>query len=218
MVSAAKQSARQKLLPAAIERFRRNGYVATTVDDICAAAGVTKGAFFHHFDSKEAIAEACLEAWTRRMMEMDDNAPYRAIDDPVERLVACMNGYIAFFGAPALFKSCLVGTTVQEVAETHPALREAANACFKMGEARFKATLDAARAHTGAQCDTASLASMWMATLQGALILHKASRDEDVVRLCLEHARTYIAGRIDPARTAPDSPIERVSNEGDLPL
>jgi TetR/AcrR family transcriptional repressor of nem operon len=50
-------SARDKIVAAAIDLFRRNGYVATTVDEICAAAGVTKGAFFHHFESKEDLAE-----------------------------------------------------------------------------------------------------------------------------------------------------------------
>jgi AcrR family transcriptional regulator len=44
----------------AIELARRNGYTATTVDEICTAAGLTKGAFFHHFPSKEALAaERC---------------------------------------------------------------------------------------------------------------------------------------------------------------
>ncbi len=45
-------SARIKLLEAARTLIRTKGFAATTVDDLCAAAGVTKGAFFHHFDSK----------------------------------------------------------------------------------------------------------------------------------------------------------------------
>lgn len=207
-------SARQKLVPAAIERFRRYGYVATTVDDICADAGVTKGAFFHHFGGKEAIAVTCLEEWGRRMMELDDGAAYHAVANPVERLAACLDGYIAFLGAPSQFKSCLVGTTVQEVAETHPALREAAQACFGLGESRLTSLIAGASAYTGAACDAAALAALWMATLQGALILHKASLNEDVVRVCLEHARNYIAGQVAPASQKNDSPLGSGSNEG----
>ena len=52
--------ARDKLIAAAHQEVRRQGYSATTVDQICAAAGVTKGAFFHHFESKEALAESPL--------------------------------------------------------------------------------------------------------------------------------------------------------------
>ena len=40
--------------------MRARGYNATTVDDICADAGVTKGGFFHYFKSKDDIAHAAL--------------------------------------------------------------------------------------------------------------------------------------------------------------
>ncbi len=48
-----KPSAKDKLLDAAVHVVRQKGYAATSVDDLCKAAGVTKGAFFHHFESKE---------------------------------------------------------------------------------------------------------------------------------------------------------------------
>jgi len=51
-----KPSAKSKLLDAAVSVIRARGYSATTVDDLCGSAGVTKGGFFHHFESKEALA------------------------------------------------------------------------------------------------------------------------------------------------------------------
>ena len=51
-------SARERLLQAAFTLLRTRGFTATSVDDLCAAAGVTKGAFFHHFPSKEALGVA----------------------------------------------------------------------------------------------------------------------------------------------------------------
>ena len=47
----ATKDSRDKLLDAAMHVIRQKGYDATTVDDICAEAGLTKGAFFHHFAS-----------------------------------------------------------------------------------------------------------------------------------------------------------------------
>lgn len=49
----AKQSAKTKILDAALSVIRAKGYAAATVDDLCEVAGVTKGPFFHHFRRKE---------------------------------------------------------------------------------------------------------------------------------------------------------------------
>ena len=48
-------SAKVQLLDAALQVIREQGYSASTVDDLCQAAGVTKDAFFHHFTSNEAL-------------------------------------------------------------------------------------------------------------------------------------------------------------------
>ena len=57
-------TARARLLDAAVQVIRTKGLSATSVDDLCAAAGVTKGAFFHHFESKQALAVAAAEYWS----------------------------------------------------------------------------------------------------------------------------------------------------------
>ena len=53
-----KSSAKIKTFDAALAVIRSQGYAATTVDELCFAAGVTKGAFFHHFKSKEDLGVA----------------------------------------------------------------------------------------------------------------------------------------------------------------
>jgi TetR/AcrR family transcriptional repressor of nem operon len=56
-------NARDKLIAAGTTLIRKQGCVATTVDEICTAAGVTKVAFFHHFQTKEQLGEMCLKQW-----------------------------------------------------------------------------------------------------------------------------------------------------------
>jgi len=54
---------RAHILTAAAECFTRTGYDATGVAEICAHAGVSKGAFYHHFPSKQAAFMALFEQW-----------------------------------------------------------------------------------------------------------------------------------------------------------
>ena len=184
--------AKEKLLRAGSELIRRQGFVGTSVDQICEEAGVTKGAFFHHFKSKEALAEECLCQWARQTAAMDETASYQKLTDPAERLLGCMDFYIHLFQEPKLIKSCLAGTTAQEVSETHPELREAANACFIGGARRFRTLVEEAGRARRKKVDGESLAQLWVATLQGAIILAKASRDHGVIGRSLEHVRRYI--------------------------
>src|SRR4026207_1201150 len=57
----ASHTSQTRLLDAAPTGPRTKGYSATTVDDICHAAGVTKGSFFHHFKTKDELALAAAE-------------------------------------------------------------------------------------------------------------------------------------------------------------
>ena len=192
MAKKSPENAREKLLEAGTELFRRRGYVATSVDEICHAAGVTKGAFFHHFESKEMLAESCLCAWERRIVAIHETAPFQALTDPREKLLACIDFFIGVFSNPDMCKSCLAGTTAQEVSETHPVLREAAQTCFASGEGEFQKLLDAACDDARIKLDTVSLAQLWMATLQGSILLSKAARDESLIGANLRHFRQYV--------------------------
>ena len=57
------EETRARLLDAAMRLFSSYGYNAASVDEICEAAGVSKGAFYHHFASKQAIFLALFEDW-----------------------------------------------------------------------------------------------------------------------------------------------------------
>src|ERR1700730_17651293 len=86
---------RTRLLNAAMLVIRAQGYSATTVDDICRAAGLTKGAFFHHFKTKEDLAVAAAAHFWEMVERLSGAAPYRELADPLDRLL----GYIDFRSA-----------------------------------------------------------------------------------------------------------------------
>lgn len=187
-------AARTRLLEAARDVIRAQGFAATTVDDLCRAAGVTKGAFFHHFENKEALGIAAAAYWAETTSVFFADAPYHDHEDPLDRLL----GYIEFRksiieGDIAEF-TCLVGTMTQEVYGSHPAIRDACAASIFGHAATLEPDIRAAMEQRGLVADwtPSSLAAHTQAVLQGAFILAKASDNSAVARECVEHLRRYI--------------------------
>lgn len=191
----AKPDARARLLDAARDAFRRDGYAATAIDDLCRAAGVTKGAFFHHFRSKEDLARAAVARWGETTGALFAGAPYADDADPVLRVF----GYLAFrralaFGEPAAI-SCLLGALAQETAAAMPALRGDLWAGVAAHVDRVAADLAAAKAARvpDAAWNPREVALFTQATLQGAFILAKAKGDSTVARDMIAMLERYVA-------------------------
>ncbi len=190
--STPRDNARARLLQAALGLIRTKGYSATSVDELCAAAGVTKGAFFHHFDSKEALAVAAADFWSETTGALFAAAPYHAHDDPLDRIL----GYIDFRGqllnGPVEAFTCLVGTMVQEVFATNPAIRTACLASIAGHAEALEADIAAAIARYGMRETSArSLALHTQAVLQGGFILAKATGGPQVAADSITHLKRY---------------------------
>ena len=54
---------KENIIDAALKVFMRKGYKGTSLQDLCEAAGLTKGAIYHHFSGKEDLYEQALERW-----------------------------------------------------------------------------------------------------------------------------------------------------------
>ncbi|MEZ5995309.1 MAG: TetR/AcrR family transcriptional regulator [Hyphomonadaceae bacterium] len=190
----AKPDARTRLLEAALQVIRTQGYAGATVDELCQAAGVTKGAFFHHFQNKDALAIAAADYWSQITGQLFAGAPYHDHADPLERVLAYIDFRRDLIQGEAPDFTCLVGTMAQETYASHPDIRAACEASIFSHARTLEADIDEARAKyaIGGEWSSASLARHTQAVLQGAFILAKASGDANLARESVVHLRRYV--------------------------
>lgn len=189
-----KQTARQKLLAAAFSVIRQKGYSATSVDELCAAAGVTKGAFFHHFKSKDDLAVAAAQHWTETTGAFFAAAPYHVHADPLDRVLAYIDFRKAIIRGAVPEFTCLVGTIVQEAYATRPDVRDACAESIFGHAAVLSEDIAAAMRQRGLAVEWTAedLAQHTQAVIQGAFILAKAKDSPEPALRSLDHLRRYI--------------------------
>ena len=190
----AQHESKTKLLNAALRVIRAKGYAATRVEDICEAAGLTKGGFFHHFKSKEELAVAAADYWAEWTGGLFASAPYHDAPGPVEKLLAYVDFRKSILQGELVDYTCLVGTMVQETYESHPAIRDACERSISGHAATLERYITEAMQERGidGEWTAESLALYTQAVIQGAFILAKAKGSPEVAADCLDHLRRYL--------------------------
>lgn len=172
---------------------RQRGFAAMSVDDLCAEVGVTKGAFFHHFATKEDLGVAMVEHWTEMTGAMFAGHAYNGLADPLDRVFAYLDLRRSFLDWPIAAFSCVGGTTVQETWATHPRLRRAVEACMRSGFAHVERHLaDALKAHPVDGLTAEALALEFQVAVQGGIVVAKALDDPGAARVAFDHLERYL--------------------------
>jgi len=185
---------RTKLLESALHVIRAKGYAATTVDDICARAGLTKGSFFHHFKSKDELALGAVEHFSAMAQGLFAQAPYLGLEDPLDRLLGYVDFRAAMLDRELAEYTCLLGTLVQETYDSHPAIRTACDGAMTLHVEMLVRDVGLAKARYApdAPWSVESVGYFIQAALQGAFIFAKAKQGPAVARECLAHLRRYL--------------------------
>jgi len=188
-----------KLLDAMISVVRARGYNATRVEDVCEAAGLTKGSFFHHFKSKDELALAAIAHWNQAA-RVFASASYHDHEDPLDRLL----GYVDF--RKSLLKgslrdyTCFVGTIISEAYATHPELRAACERDLSDHAAKLEPDIVEAMQRYGVSDSftAQSLALHVQTVVQGAFVLAKAKDSAEVAAQSFDHLRRYLESLFRP--------------------
>ena len=184
---------KKRLLDAAERLMLTRGYAATTVDEICEAAHLTKGSFFHYFDSKGQLGREVLERFCAVGRKMHQ-ACCGSESDPLKRVYTYLNKMIRMSKDPAMSKGCLLGLFSQELCDTNPQIRAACKKGFDDWARTFGEEVAKAKAAYAprASFHPEELAEHLIAIMEGSMIMGKARRDMSIVGQNLAHFKAYI--------------------------
>jgi TetR/AcrR family transcriptional repressor of nem operon len=182
------------LLDAALKLVRRQGWSATTVDQLCAEAHVTKGAFFHHFESKDALGVAAARHWSEVTGALFATADYHKLADPLDRIFGYLEFRASLVRGPLEAFTCFAGTTVQEVFASSDPIRAACGESILDHAVSLAEDFRAAiRKHRPRAAVTAeSLAVYTQTVLQGGFVVSKAKGDRAPLLEAIGHLRRYL--------------------------
>ncbi|MFC0587876.1 TetR/AcrR family transcriptional regulator [Novosphingobium aquiterrae] len=189
------RNARGQILEAAVKLVRMHGFAATSVDQLCKAAGVTKGAFFHHFASKEALGVALADYWSTSTGGFFAEAPYHHHERAIDRVLGYIDLRSTLLSGPPEAFSCVAGTMLQESFHDSDAIRRACEASIMTNARALEADIARALTDVGLPEQQApGLARHVQTVLQGAFILAKTQDPAAAAALAREaigHLRHY---------------------------
>ena len=169
------------------------GFGATSVDDVCQKAGVTKGCFFHYFDSKDALGQALIEKWSGTREEVHQ-ALFGNDKDPLKRVYHYIESYAQMARQGALGKGCLLGTFSSELADVAPIRKACADGFAAWTDHLARELAKAKALHAPkAKLDCRAVAEHFVATVEGAILLAKAGQNDKVIARCVVQFKDYLA-------------------------
>lgn len=169
----ARNSVRSQIIEAALEQFHALGYNATGVKTITDAAGVPKGSFYNHFESKEALAVEALRQYGEGGLDV-----LAGDADPLARLRAYFEDLRDDCVRYDYRRGCLFGNFGAEIGDHSDVIRESVRQSFEQRSAALAATIEEAqRAGVArADLDAGMVAGFLLSAWEGTLIRARSER------------------------------------------
>jgi TetR/AcrR family transcriptional repressor of nem operon len=173
-------SLREKLASSAVDTFHAKGFHGCSIQDITDAAGVPKGSFFNHFESKEALAIDALGRYlqaSRPDFLLDKTIP------PLERLKNFFSATVDKMEATDFQRGCLLGNLATEMSDAYPKMREKLRMAFDVWSDAVESILREAQAggEIDPRHDPGELARFLVNAWEGAIMRLKITKDRGPV-------------------------------------
>jgi TetR/AcrR family transcriptional regulator, transcriptional repressor for nem operon len=184
---------RERILDSATTLLLDRGYGATSIDEVCSVAEVTKGGLFYHFDSKQELASAAIERFFAGLVAAGESE--RSGDDlgATEALHAYIASLPVLIEGPLLTKGCLLGAMAIQTTESHPEVHASAQAALGEWRAGLVGLFEAAAKERQIEIDAGELADGLLSAVEGGLLLNRAGVSSNAAVAAVNHFRNYLS-------------------------
>src|SRR5882724_5831076 len=185
---------RERLLQAASREIYRSGFQSASLDTILAVAGVTKGALYYHFDSKEALGYAVVDEVITDIARDKWLHPLQNPTNPVDTLVGIVQS--TSLKPEDLRRGCALNNLAQEMSPIDEGFRKRTARLFKHWHDAITRALRTGQKHGVVRndVDPDEVATFLIAAYEGYFSLAKNSQDARVLRSGLRNLIGYLEG------------------------
>ena len=163
----------------------RDGYSATRVDEVIRKAGLSKGSFYHFFDSKEALGLAALEHYYADRARRLSAGAYAAEGDPRRRAQGFLK-HASHVAADLWTTGCLLASLAADAAGSNRAISYA----LRKRTSDLRALLvDVLGPFATPEITAADLADQFLVCVEGSIVLARIYDDPTYLRRGLDHFR-----------------------------
>lgn len=187
---------RDLILDTAARLIHLQGYHCTSLDDVLRESGAGKGNFYYYFKSKEELGYAIIDRVMQRFIERTLEPAFAdTTGDPVAQIHAFLDHVLENQRQRNCVGGCPIGNLASELSDVHEGFRRRLAGIF--GEWRAKLTEALSRSQlsgrVGDGFDPSGLAQFLVASLEGAILLTKVTKDITIMERCVEQLKRHVA-------------------------
>ena len=213
------QASRERIIAAAAALMFAQGVRGASLDDVIAAAGVSKSQLYHYFADKDDLVRAVIARQTARVFAAQE--PWLEALDSWTAIAGWFDALVRLQEEQGCVGGCPLGSLASELADQNEEARADLVNSFDAWEGYLARGLERMRARGEwvSAVDPTALAAATLASIQGGLLLMQTRRSARPLHLALDAALAYLRSfAVVPARGTKSSgnTRARVSSRGNV--
>ncbi len=187
------EATKERILSEAAALFNVKGFKATSISDITSATGFTKGAIYRHFNDKEDLEEHTFE-YISRLLLPRFSAVVKSMNNAPDKLKAICDFFYSYIHSPVIAGGCPILNAGVESDDTMPGLNKKVTKLLDVIQNSLEHIIRKGIEHGQIKAETnpESFATIFIATLEGAVLLSKVRNRNKEMKIIIKHLEAQI--------------------------